>query len=55
MKRQLIALFVLVAFVSACAPHQALIQSDPPGAMVVINDQEVGETPGLLRLCPQHR
>ncbi len=45
MKRQLIALFVLVAFVSACAPHQALIQSDPPGAMVVINGQEVGETP----------
>ncbi len=45
MKSKLLALFVLVAFLSACAPHQALIQSEPPGAMVTINGMEIGETP----------
>jgi len=45
MKSKLFTLFVLVAFLSACAPHQALIQSEPPGAMVTINGTEIGETP----------
>ncbi len=45
MKSKLFTLFVLVAFLSACAPHQALIQSDPPGAMVTINGTEIGQTP----------
>ncbi|MFK5925457.1 MAG: PEGA domain-containing protein [Desulfuromusa sp.] len=45
MKSRLLTLFVLVAFLSACAPHQALIQSEPPGAMVTINGTEIGETP----------
>ena len=45
MKSQFIATFMLIAFLSACAPHQALIQSEPPGAMVRINGKEVGSTP----------
>lgn len=45
MKSKLLALCVLVAFLSACAPHQALIQSEPPGAIVTINGEQIGETP----------
>ena len=45
MKSKLFTLFVLVAFLSACAPHQALIRSEPPGAMVTIDGTEIGETP----------
>lgn len=45
MKSKLFTLFVLVTFLSACAPHQALIQSEPPGAMVTINGTEIGTTP----------
>ena len=45
MKSKLLALVVLTAFLSACAPHQALIQSEPPGAMVMINGTEIGQTP----------
>ncbi len=45
MKSKLLTLFVLAAFLSACAPHQALIQSEPPGATVTINGAEIGETP----------
>lgn len=45
MKSKLLALCVLVAFLSACAPHQALIQSEPAGAIVTINGNEIGPTP----------
>ncbi len=45
MKSKLLVLCVLVAFLSACAPHQALIQSDPPGALVTIDGNEIGTTP----------
>ncbi len=45
MKSKLFTLFVLAAFLSACAPHQAMIQSEPPGAMVTINGTEIGQTP----------
>ena len=45
MKSKLVALFVLVAFLSACAPHHAYIQSEPPGALVTINGEEIGTTP----------
>lgn len=45
MKSKLLVFFVLVAFTSACAPHQALIQTDPPGAIVTINGEDVGQTP----------
>ena len=45
MKSKLITLFVLVTFLSACAPHQALIRSEPPGAIVTIDGTEIGETP----------
>ena len=45
MKSKFLTLCVLVAFLSACAPHQALIQSEPPGAIVTINGKDVGETP----------
>ena len=45
MKSKLITLIVLVAFLSACAPHQALIQSEPPGAIVTIDGKQIGATP----------
>ncbi|MDX2478751.1 MAG: PEGA domain-containing protein [Desulfuromusa sp.] len=45
MKSKLFTLFVLVVFLSGCAPHQAFIQSEPPGAMVTINGTEIGKTP----------
>jgi hypothetical protein len=43
--KKLVSLLILVAFASACAPHQAMIHSDPPGAMVMIDGEEVGATP----------
>ena len=45
MKSKLITLIVLCAFLCACAPHQALIESDPPGAIVTIDGKPIGETP----------
>ena len=45
MKSRLLVFFVLIIFLSACAPHQALIQSEPPGALVTINGSEIGTTP----------
>ncbi len=45
MKSKLLTLFVALAFLSACAPHQALIQSEPPGARVIIDGKEIGQTP----------
>lgn len=45
MRRKLLTIFVAVAFLSACAPHQALIQSEPPGAVVSIDGKEIGQTP----------
>ncbi|SHJ37316.1 PEGA domain-containing protein [Malonomonas rubra DSM 5091] len=45
MKSKLLTLIVLCAFLCACAPHQALIQSEPPGAVVTIDGKEIGETP----------
>jgi len=45
MKSKLITIFVLLAFLSACAPHQALIQSEPPGALVSIDGKQIGQTP----------
>lgn len=45
MRSKLITLILLVAFLSACAPKQALIQSEPPGAMVTIDGEQLGTTP----------
>ncbi len=45
MKSKLITFFVLLTFMSACAPHQALIQSEPPGAIVSIDGKVIGQTP----------
>ena len=45
MKSKLLTLIVLCAFLCACAPHQALIQSEPPGAIVTIDGKQIGETP----------
>ncbi len=45
MKSKLLTLLVLIVFLSACAPHQAMIQSDPPGAIVTIDGKEIGTTP----------
>jgi len=41
----MICFMLLVSFVSACAPHQAMIHSEPSGAMVMIDGKEVGVTP----------
>ncbi len=45
MKSKLLTLIVLCAFLSACAPHQAMIQSEPAGAIVTIDGKKIGETP----------
>lgn len=45
MKSKILLLFVLLAFLSACTSKQALIQSQPPGAIVTINGHQVGQTP----------
>ncbi len=45
MKSKLLTLILLVAFLSACAPKQALFQSEPPGAMVTIDGKRIGVTP----------
>ena len=45
MKSKLLTLIVLCSFLCACAPHQALIQSEPPGAIVTIDGKQIGETP----------
>ncbi len=45
MKSRFITLIVLVAFLNACAPHQALIQSEPSGAVVTIDGKAIGATP----------
>jgi len=41
----MISLILLATFASACAPHQAMIHSEPSGAMVMIDGTEVGATP----------
>jgi len=43
--KKLICLILLIAFTSACAPTRALIQSEPPGAMVTMDGKELGMTP----------
>lgn len=45
MKSKLLTLSILLLFLCACAPHQAIIQSEPPGAMVAIDGREIGMTP----------
>ncbi|MCK4503095.1 MAG: PEGA domain-containing protein [Desulfuromonadales bacterium] len=45
MQSKLLTLLVLVAFLGACAPHQAMIQSEPSGAVVTIDGAEIGTTP----------
>lgn len=45
MLKKFICLIILLSFTSACAPTNALIQSEPPGAMVMINGKDVGATP----------
>jgi len=36
---------ILVAGVGGCVERTARIQTDPPGALVVVNDEEVGVSP----------
>jgi hypothetical protein len=43
--KKMTCLILLLAFTSACAPSRALIQSEPPGAMVIIDGKELGVTP----------
>jgi len=43
--KKLTCLILLIAFTSACAPTRALIQSEPPGAMVTMDGKELGVTP----------
>ncbi len=45
MLRKFICILLLLTFTCACAPTRALIQSEPPGAMVTIDGQELGLTP----------
>ncbi|WP_020677608.1 PEGA domain-containing protein [Geopsychrobacter electrodiphilus] len=45
MLKNLICLILLTTFTCACAPTRALIQSEPPGAMVIMDGQELGVTP----------
>ncbi len=45
MKRKYLVLLVMLAFLSACTSQQALIHSEPPGALVMIDGKEVGQTP----------
>ena len=45
MLKKLTCLILLIAFTSACAPTRALIQSEPPGAMVTMDGKELGVTP----------
>lgn len=45
MLKKFICLIMLLSFTSACAPTTSLIQSEPPGAMVVIDGKDVGITP----------
>ena len=40
-----IALLVALLFLSACSSKQAIIHSEPPGAMVLIDGKEIGQTP----------
>ena len=42
---KLTCMIILLVFTSACAPSRALIQSEPPGAMVIIDGKELGVTP----------
>lgn len=46
-RMKLAALLVALVFLSACASQQAMIQSEPPGAIVMIDGREVGQTPVL--------
>lgn len=45
MLKKMICLILLLAFTSACAPSRALIQSEPSGAIVFMDGQELGVTP----------
>jgi hypothetical protein len=40
-----VALAIFLAFPLACVQRQMSIQSDPPGALVYLNGEEVGRTP----------
>ncbi|MCB2180796.1 MAG: PEGA domain-containing protein [Desulfobulbaceae bacterium] len=44
MLRKMISIFLLLAFTSACAQKTAFF-SDPPGAQVFVNGEEIGRTP----------
>lgn len=45
MLKKLTSLMLLLTFTCACAPTRSLIQSDPPGATVMIDGKEIGMTP----------
>ncbi len=45
MLKKLTCMILLLAFTSACAPSRALIQSEPSGAMVIMDGKELGVTP----------
>lgn len=45
MLKKLTSLIMLVTFACACSPTTALIQSEPPGAMVIVDGKEIGPTP----------
>ena len=45
MLKKFFCLILILTFTSACAPCRSLIQSEPPGAMVIIDGKELGVTP----------
>jgi len=47
MKRRYLSLFLVLVLLSACTSQQALIHSEPSGALVIIDGREVGHTPVL--------
>ncbi|MFA5515608.1 MAG: PEGA domain-containing protein [Desulfuromonadales bacterium] len=45
MPKKIVAAILLLIFSTACAPQTALFLSEPPGARVLVNGEEIGQTP----------
>ncbi|MDB5305225.1 MAG: hypothetical protein JWM97_2774 [Phycisphaerales bacterium] len=45
MRKKMIAAVTMVALAGGCVQRTVTVRSSPPGALVYLNDQEVGRTP----------
>ncbi|MDB5293496.1 MAG: hypothetical protein JWL69_4737 [Phycisphaerales bacterium] len=45
MRKKMIAALILMALAGGCVQRTVTVRSSPPGALVYLNDQEVGRTP----------